>query len=148
MTFSSAERSNARTGYHLIGEIQKNVVYYCCHGQVCKGADRPLPSCPQARNSRSGGQSGRRHRRLHHTLKDARRISHCAAPASETGTPRSFPERSKSGWETALMKARWENSRQAVLLISIPICITIQWPAAKSWCRSTECLRCSSTTSS
>jgi len=45
------------------------------------------------------------------------------------------------------MKARWENSRQAVLLFSIPICITTQWPAEESWCRSTGCLRCSSTMS-
>src|SRR4029077_9416216 len=45
------------------------------------------------------------------------------------------------------MEARWENSQQAVLLFSIPICITMQWPAEKSWCRSTECPRCSSTTS-
>ena len=56
-------------------------------------------------------------------------------------------ELSRSGWEIALTRARWELSHPAVLLPSTPICITTRWPVERSWSKSTANLLCNSITS-
>src|ERR1700680_581284 len=53
---------------------------------------------------------------------------------------------SKSGWEIALRRARWELFRPVVSPISTPTCITTRWPAETLWSKSTARLLCSSTT--